>query len=122
MEDLIIKPTEKSLSVDISYGILNFKGRSILTDPKVFFEPINTWVGKYMKKPADETVVNIKLEYIDTASTQALYQILRQINAVRKKGLVLMVNWYIEDEDPEMKELGEMIEQRLGVDFQYIAS
>ena len=122
MEDLIIKPTEKSMAVDISYGILNFKGRSILTDPKVFFEPINVWVGKYLKKPADETVINVKLEYIDTASTQALYQILRQLNGVRKKGMVLMVNWYIEDEDPEMKELGEMIEQRLGVEFQYIAS
>lgn len=120
MDDLIIKPTDKSMAVDISYGILNFTGRSILTDPKIFFDPINAWVKKYLKNPGDETVINIKLEYIDTASTQSLYQILRQINSVRKKGLVLMINWYIEDEDPEMKELGEMIEQRLGVEFQYI--
>lgn len=120
MDDLIIKPTDKSLAVDISYGILNFTGRSILTDPKIFFDPVNAWVNKYLKNPAEETVVNIKLEYIDTASTQSLYQILRQINSVRKKGLVLMVNWYIEAEDPEMKELGEMVEQRLGIEFQYI--
>ena len=120
MDDLIIKPTDKSLAIDISYGIMNFSGRSILTDPKIFFEPINTWVNKYLKNPAEETVINIKLEYIDTASTQSLYYILRQINSVRKKELVLMVNWYIEDEDPEMKELGEMIEQRLGIEFQYI--
>lgn len=120
MDDLIIKPTDKSLAVDISYGIMNFTGRSILTDPKIFFEPINTWVGKYLRNPAEETVVNIKLEYIDTASTQSLYQILRQLNGVRKKGLVFMVHWHIEDEDPEMKELGEMIEQRLGVEFQYL--
>ena len=99
---------------------MNFTGRSILTDPKIFFDPVTVWVNKYMKKPAEETVINVKLEYIDTASTQALYQILRLINKVRKKGLVLMVNWYIEDEDPEMKELGEMIEQRLGIEFQYI--
>ena len=120
MDDLIINPTDKSLAVDISYGILNFTGRSILTDPKNFFDPITNWVHKYLKDPAEETVINIKLEYIDTASTQSLYQILRQINSVRKIGLVLMVNWYIEDEDPEMKELGEMIEQRLGIEFQYI--
>jgi len=120
MNDLIIKSTDKSLAVDISYGILNFTGRSILTDPKLFFEPINNWVSKYMKNPAEETVVNIKLEYIDTASTQSLYQILRQLSSVKKNGLVFMVNWYVEDEDPEMKELGEMIEQRLGMEFQYI--
>ena len=120
MDELIIKPTDKSLAVDISYGILSFTGRSILTDPKIFFEPVNNWVVKYLRNPADETVINIKLEYIDTASTQALYQILRQLNTVRKKGLVVMLNWYIEDEDPEMKELGEMIEQRLGIEFQYI--
>jgi hypothetical protein len=121
MDDLIIKPTDKSLAVDISFGFLSFTGRSILTDPKIFFEPVNDWVGKYLRKPAVETVVNIKLEYIDTASTQALYQILRQLNSVRKKGLAFKVNWYIEDEDPEMKELGEMIEQRLGIEFQYIS-
>lgn len=120
MKDLIIKPTDKSLAVDISYGILNFTGRSILTDPKLFFDPISNWVSKYIKSPADETVVIIKLEYIDTASTQSLYQILRLLKSVNKKGLVLIVNWYVEDEDPEMKELGEMIEQRMGVEFQYI--
>ena len=120
MDDLIIRPTDKSMAVDISYGILNFTGRSILTDPKVFFDPISSWVSKYLKNPADETVVNIKLEYIDTSSTQSLYQMLRQLNSVRKKGLVFMVNWYIEEDDPEMKELGELIEQRLGVEFHYI--
>ena len=120
MDDLIIKPTDKSLDVDISYGIMNFEGRSILTDPKIFFSPITSWVEKYLREPAEETVINIKLEYIDTASTQSLYQILRQVNSVRKKGYVLMVNWHIDDEDPEMKELGEMIEQRLGIEFQYI--
>jgi hypothetical protein len=121
MDDLIIKPTDKSLAVDISYGIFNFTGRSILTDPKIFFDPINAWVGKYLKSPAGETVINIKLEYIDTASTQSLYQILRKLNGLRKKGLVVMLNWYVEDADPEMKELGEMIEQRLGIEFQYIS-
>ena len=119
MNDVIIKATDKSMGVDISYGILTFTGRSILTDPKVFFDPINSWVAKYVKDPADETVVNIKLEYIDTASTQALYQILRQLLSVRTKSRILMINWYVEDEDPEMKELGEMIEQRLGIEFQY---
>ena len=119
MDDLNINPTDKSLAIELTFGTLNFTGRSILTDPKVFFDSINTWVIKYLKNPAEETVVNIKLEYIDTASTQSLYQILRQLNVVRKKGLVLMVNWHIEDEDPEMKELGEMIEQRLGFEFQY---
>ena len=121
MEDLIIKPTDKSLAVDISYGVFNFTGRSILTDPKIFFDPVNAWVGKYLKDPADETVINIKLEYIDTASTQSLYQILRKLNSLRKRDLVVMLNWYVEDEDPEMKELGEMIEQRLGIEFQYIS-
>ena len=120
MNDLIINSTDKSLAVDISYGILNFTGRSILTDPKIFFDPILHWVNKYVKNPAEETVANVKLEYIDTASTQSLYQILRLLNTVKKKGLVYMVNWYVEDEDPEMLELGEMIEQRLGLDFQFI--
>lgn len=120
MENLIIKPTEKSLAVEISYGSLHFTGRSILTDPKTFFDPINDWVTRYLKKPAEETEVHIKLEYIDTASTQSLYQILRNLIELVKKGMALKVIWYIEDEDPEMRELGEMIEQRLGIEFQYI--
>jgi hypothetical protein len=121
MDDLIIKPTDKSLGVDISSGTLNFTGRSILTDPRIFFDPVTKWVSNYLKDPAGETVVNIKLEYIDTASTQSLYQILRQLNSIRKKGYILMINWFIEDADPEMRELGEMIEQRLGIEFRFIS-
>jgi hypothetical protein len=121
MDDLIIKPTDKSLGVDISSGTLNFTGRSILTDPRIFFDPVTKWVSNYLKDPAGETVVNIKLEYIDTASTQSLYQILRQLNSIRKTGYILMINWFIEDADPEMRELGEMIEQRLGIEFRFIS-
>ena len=95
-------------------------GLAVRWADKLFFDPILNWVNKYIKKPAEETVVNIKLEYIDTASTQSLYQILRQLNGVRSKDFVIMVNWYIEDADPEMKELGEMIEQRMGIEFQYV--
>lgn len=120
MDDLKIKATDKSLAVDISHGLIKFTGRSILTDPKVFFDPIHTWITKYLKHPAKETAVHVKLEYIDTASTQELYQILRQLNTTRNRGNLVNIAWYIEDEDPEMKELGEMIEQRLGIEFEYL--
>ncbi len=120
MEDLHLEPQKKTLDIKCVDGSISMFGNSLLPNPRKFFQPVFDWVTEYVKNPSKKTEVTLKFEYIDTASTQSLYQILRQLNGVRTNDFVLMVNWYIEDADPEMQELGEMIEQRMGIEFQYV--
>ncbi len=119
MNDLIIEPKDKSPGIDLSNGILLFHGRSIINDPKVFYDPVISWVKKYLGSPAEITVVTIKLEYIDSPSSIILFQIFKMLEKIKKTDMILMINWYYAYGDIEMLELGEIMQGRLEVEFDF---
>ncbi len=119
MEDLKIKPTGKSLNVEMAEGKLTFSGCSIINDPKTFFNPILRWVEDYSKNPPKETLVDVKFEYIDSASVKSFFEILKELShATRFKKL--SVNWHYDLDDPEILELGEIIQNKLNVEFNFL--
>ena len=120
MDDLIIKPSAKSLDVRCKPGEIKLSGNSILADPMVFFEPLNKWVDDYLEQPEDSTQIDLKLEYVDTASVQRILELLTKLRELKKKELELVVNWYFEMDDPELLELGEIMDTRLKLDFNFI--
>ena len=113
MNDLIIKPTQKSLDVKCIPGEVSLSGNSILSDPKVFFEPVFKWVDEYIKQPEASTTVNLKFEYVDTASVQRIFDVLKHLKELRNNDKELNVNWYYEMDDPELLELGEIMDLSL---------
>ena len=120
MDKLIIKATPKSLSVKFAPGELNLSGNSILSDPKIFFEPVLNWCKEYVDAPNEATTVNFKLEYVDTASVQLLIDILAVLGKLDHQVHTLNINWYYEPDDPELLELGEIMAGRLGLEFNFI--
>ena len=120
MNDFILQPTQKSLEVKCTPGEISLSGNSILADPKVFFDPIFKWIEEYIEQPKESTVINLKFEYVDTASVQRIFDVLKKLRELKKKELEVKVNWYYEMDDPELLELGEIMDGRLGLEFNYI--
>ncbi|MCF8296574.1 MAG: DUF1987 domain-containing protein [Bacteroidales bacterium] len=118
MKNLIIEEGDKSLAVDLRMGILNFSGRSIINDPRKFFTPIKDWVDVYVHKAPKLTIINIKLEYMDTASAKSFHEILDSLTKINSSRKVI-VNWHYSVTDPEIMELGEIIAGKIGFDFVY---
>lgn len=116
MDPLRIEPTDKSMEIDLSQGLLSFSGCSIINDPKSFFDPIEAWVESYATEAIENTVVNIRLEYMDTASVKSFYEILKKLTS-KNKSKSIIVNWYYEFYDPEILELGEIIQSKLDYEF-----
>lgn len=120
MEDLIIQPTKKSLGVNCSPGKISFQGCSITNDPKVFFKPVIEWVQEYLKEPHEITELSLNFEYIDTASVKYVYQILQEMTDYKSENHRILVKWYYDIEDPEILELGEIINSKLDIEFEFI--
>ncbi len=120
MENISIAPTKKSLEVECSPGYFKLSGNSILSDPRKFFQPIVEWVEEYAKNPQEKTTVDLKLEYVDTASVQSVFDIMRMFKPLQDKEKKVAVNFYFEFDDPELLELGEIMEGRLGIKFNFI--
>ena len=119
MDDLYIEATKKTPGVDLSNGVLEFTGRSMIDNTRDFYEPIYTWSCKYLEDPAEVTVVSMKLEYIDASSVKSLMNLLQLLKGVEERGMVFMVNWYYRYGDLEMLQLGAIIQDRLEMEFDF---
>jgi hypothetical protein len=74
MNDLILEKSYGTPKVKLlsKQGALKIEGRSIPENPSVFFEPIMDWLNEYFKNPAEQTVFDFKLDYINSGSSKSI--------------------------------------------------
>ena len=122
MEDIFLKKTFNSPEVEFiaSSGELNIEGRSIPEDPGEFFERLIDWLNDYFLDPAKETVMSIKLEYINSGSSKYMLELLRILKENHDKGRTVLVKWFFEEGDESIEELGQHYEQTMQIPFEII--
>ena len=122
MEDIFFKKTFNSPEIEFlaASGELNIEGRSIPEDPGEFYQRLITWVREYFLNPAEETVMNIKLEYINSGSSKYLLELLRTLKENHGKGHKVLVKWFYEEGDESIEELGQHYEQTMQIPFEII--
>ncbi len=122
MEDIFLKKTFNSPEVEFiaASGDLNIEGRSIPEDPGEFFERLINWMNDYFLTPAEETVMNIKLEYINSGSSKYMLELLRILKLNYEAGKKVLVKWYYEEGDESIEELGQHYEQTMQIPFEII--
>ena len=120
METLLIKQTPQSFKITCEKGQIEIKGCSIINDPKVFFKPLNSWIRIYLKEPSHQTTINLKIEYIDSASLRVFLEVLQSLEKLIDEGKTITLNWYYDPKDPEIFKLGEILSGRLKIPFTFI--
>ncbi|HKK61375.1 MAG TPA: DUF1987 domain-containing protein [Bacteroidales bacterium] len=122
MENLYLKKTFNSPEVEFiaSSGDLNIEGRSIPEDPGEFFERLINWLNDYFLNTVDKTVMNIKLEYINSGSSKYMLELLRILKENYEKGKDILVKWYFEEGDESIEELGHHYQQTMQIPFEII--
>lgn len=122
MNDLYLKKTFNSPEVSFiaSRGELLVEGRSIPEDPGDFFDRLILWLNDYFLDPAEQTVMNIKLEYINSGSSKYMLELLRILKVNHEKGRNILVKWYYEEGDESIEELGQHYEQTMQIPFEII--
>ena len=119
----ILSPTKNTPEVILEpKGIIKLKGRLIPENAENFFNPIEVWINEYFKNPANITTVEICLEYINSAGTTYLLDIIHKITHIhlRKNTKKFIIYWYYNDEDEDMLEKGIFFSSDLDVPFNYI--
>lgn len=100
MNNIDITKDESSPEVlfDYSNGIIELEGKSYPENTFDFYEPLLAWLSEYFSgKCQESTVVNLKLTYFNSATTQTLFDILDIINEGEYK--TLTVNWFYDSEN-----------------------
>ncbi len=112
--------TSPQIDLDLDNGILEFIGRSLPHNSEQFYSRVYNWLEEYLHAPRVETIVNMKLDYLDTSSSKHLYNIFQKLDAVSERGQKVSVNWHYESGDDEMVETGKDYESFFKIDFNFI--
>ncbi|MCB0790792.1 MAG: DUF1987 domain-containing protein [Flavobacteriales bacterium] len=112
--------TSPQIDLDLEHGRLEFIGRSLPANSEQFFSRVYRWLDDYLRTPCPETVVNMRLDYLDTSSSKHLYNIFERLSAVNERGQKVSVNWHYETGDEEMAETGEDYRDLFRMDFRII--
>lgn len=122
MNSLIIQPTIDSPYVNLDKHNNNFeiRGKSLPENVNVFYQPIIDWFSEYFKNPNEETVIHFKLDYLNTASSKALLSLLLVVEEAVKNGHNARIKWYYEEDDEDMKDIGEEYSNIIQVPFEII--
>ena len=103
-KDFLIPATNKTPEVNFNNnGILWIKGRSIPENAYLFYSGLENWIEEYCHNPAKETSINIMLEYFNEGGYKNLLRILRNLSLLEDRGNFVIINWYYEKEDQDMK-------------------
>jgi len=102
MQNINIKNTDNSPSVILNHekGFIEFDGKSYPENTFDFYKPLVVWMKEYFSGNCQEnTTINMKLTYFNSATTQVLFDILDIIQEGTYKGLV--INWFYDSEDED---------------------
>jgi len=122
MENLRIDYTLKTPDIDFDAqkGILKITGRAIPENPEEFFSGMIQWVKDYFKSPKELTTVEIQLEYINSGSSKFILEFLHFLQDMHNSGKRCKVNWYYEEDDEAVLELGKHYQSILNLEFNLI--
>lgn len=101
--------------MDVNSGVLEIKGISIPNNSYDFFKPLFEILDRYVENPAQKTVINLHLSYINTSTSKALLEMFKKVAILQN----VEFNWHCEADDEEMLEFGKNYETLLGVSFNF---
>jgi hypothetical protein len=121
-DTLLIDKTEKTPYISLEKGLCLFYGRSIIEDSQKVFKPVIDWLKKYQPDKNVKTVVNFNFDYLNTSSSKCIYDILKVLDELFTNSSDIEINWYYEEGDNDMLDLGVHLKAFIKAPFNFIES
>lgn len=108
MDNIYIEATTNTPRLDFKFdkGIFEIRGNSFPEYAQEFFEGNLKFLEAYSKNPLSKTVLNFKLIYINTGTNPPMEKIFNLLDEIANQGKEVDINWFYEEEDDDMEELG----------------
>lgn len=114
-----IQPTSDTPQVILDpEGLIEMKGRLIARDPLKIFNIINGWLEEYFSGPCSGISISFQLEYINSAGTKSLLDMVKDVKSKCKERNVT-IKWCYEEPDEDIFEKGSFISSITGMQFEF---
>ncbi|MCH9697620.1 MAG: DUF1987 domain-containing protein [Gammaproteobacteria bacterium] len=123
MNDLMISAGKDTLGVscDYSTGLIEMEGISYPEDAAEFFNPVFEWIDSYIEHVKGPIEMNLRISYLNTSSTKCLFDVIDRIEEYYKQNNSVQVNWYHEEDDEDIREIGLEFKDDMDLPFEVIS-
>ena len=121
MEPLIIKATEDTPEIifDPENEVFEISNVSLPENAIEFYAPVIDWLKKYKKNPLPKTVFDFNIEYLNTASSKQVFELIFLIDKINEHSDVL-IRWHYDAIDEDMRSLGVRFTHLVKVKFELV--
>ena len=95
------------INLDHESGILMIGGASLPENVLEVYQPVVDWLREYMLQPNPVTRVKFQFEYLNTASSRMIMQLLEQFLKLREVCKTFSISWIYDKSDLDMRDFGE---------------
>jgi hypothetical protein len=99
-----INPVMPYINFDAQTGVCEIEGQSYITNTYAFYEPIYSWLEKFLADTPLSIVFHIKITYFNTSSSKCILEILRILKRFEDKGGNLVVHWHLNRQDEDLED------------------
>ncbi len=96
-------PRTPLIQLEAEKGEFLIEGILLPEDATKFFEPVINYCIDYLNKPLPNSIINLKLEYFNTASSRVLYSMMKKFDE-SSDSTKTKVNWFYEDDDEDLRD------------------
>ena len=123
MSPYVVQGTGETPGVilDKEVGRFEFTGKSLPEDAKEFYGPILAWFDEYTKATNPKTVLKMKMDYFNTASSKMLLEVFERIKVLHEAGSNVVIEWHYHEDDEDMYDAGQDYSDMVGVPFEFIS-
>lgn len=105
-----------------SENSLNFSGRSFPENARKFYEPLYSWFDSHTDMFEFPLVLHFEMIYISSSSLIAVLDLLKKADKLFQKGNKINVIWTYDEDDDEMKKIGDDYSRILKLPFTFTNS
>jgi hypothetical protein len=106
-----------SVEFDKKKEIFNIEGKSLLDKPSPFFAPLKDWLNNYSKEPNARTILTVKFEYFNIATSREMLDLLKILETIPTSKVI----WQFLEDDEDMEESGQELAELVSVPFEFQA-
>ncbi len=122
MESIYIKKTKKTplVNLNIKENLFQIKGPSFSEDVIEILNPILDWIDSEIPKLDKELICEFYFTVLNSSSHKKIFQILLKLNSLLDNGKDIKINWYYDEDDEDIMEMGEDLIELINIPFTLI--
>jgi hypothetical protein len=131
MDSFIVAPTEDSPSIIFDTTTNNFviSGSSRPENAKTFYTPVVSWLSAYLESmdlhkqqsgEESKMILIFRLEYFNSATAKCIVDLLFLLKRFVEQGFFIKIEWFCDQRDEDMLEMGKEFAEAVGLKLDYI--